>query len=282
MATPTKYAKSISADFTKGKGVNPDLLKDTIDASAIITGLQKIITHGDNVDIWFKDALSGGDSNLLDGIVTNHDGTPTNQETDVFIVQDRKTGKGYNSQMHKLTSTSGAGTTKTVTHTFPVPVSIMKGGFTTEAANKDDEFEVYLDRDTVTGKITQDVSIDDTVINVEQSVADAFRVGFVLKLDDGTNTEKQGVINVDTVAKTITVASGYTQAFSQATPTNCKIQIPFVEKGSVLPDLKGHPLEFGAEALPGQYVEVGTPITIKYKRQASGTADFYYWFGWLF
>ncbi len=282
MAAPTKYEKSISTDFTKGKGVNVDKLKDEIAGSAIITGLQKIMISGDNVDIWFKDALSAGDATILDGIVTNHYGTPTNQETDVFIVQDRKTGKGYNSQMFKLTSTSGAGTTKTMTHTFPVPVSIMKGGFTTEAANKDDELEVYLDRDTVTGKITQDVAVGDTVINVEQSVADAFRVGFVLKLDDGTNTEKQGVINVDAITKKITVASGYTQAFSQSTPTNCKIQIPFVEKNSVLPDLKGHPLEFGAEALPGQYIETGTPITVKYKRQAAGTADFYYWFGWLF
>ncbi len=279
MATPTKYAKSIATDFTKGNGVNTDLLKTEIDKSAIITGLQKIITHGDNVDIWFKDVLSGGDVTTLDGIVINHDGTPTDQEQNVFIIQDRKTGKGYNSKMFKLTSeTSGK---KTVTHSFAVPVSIMKGGFVSAAANKDDELEVFLDRNTVIGEITQDVAVNDKIIGVEQVVVDAFRVGYMLKLDDGTNSEKQTVVEVDKINKKLTVDVGYSQAFASATPTNCKIQIRFMEE-SVLPDLAGTKIEFGAEAFPGQYIEAGTPITLIYDRKGSGAVDFYYWFGWLF
>ena len=71
----TKYTYSISSDFPNQK-VNSEKLTQQIEASAIATALDYVNTDGDECDIWFADALSGGDETLLDGIVASHDGGP--------------------------------------------------------------------------------------------------------------------------------------------------------------------------------------------------------------
>jgi len=70
----TKYTYSISEDFPNQK-VNSTLLSKEIDGSAIVTALYYIFTTGDVCDIWFDDALSGGDQTILDGLVAAHQGT---------------------------------------------------------------------------------------------------------------------------------------------------------------------------------------------------------------
>jgi hypothetical protein len=94
----TKYTYSISGDFPNQK-VNEALLIKEIDESAIATALDYINTEGNDCDIWFVDALSGGDQTTLDGLVAAHQGTDT-----IARQIRRKSGTA--------SSTSGAWTTK--------------------------------------------------------------------------------------------------------------------------------------------------------------------------
>jgi hypothetical protein len=71
----TKYTYSISTDFPNEK-VSVSRLTSEIQTSAIITALSSINTNGDDCDIWFKDALSGGDETILDNLVAAHSGEP--------------------------------------------------------------------------------------------------------------------------------------------------------------------------------------------------------------
>jgi len=70
MATPTKYTYSISTDV--GGPVDSDFLTVDIAADGITTELLRIDTDGDVLDIWFADALSGGEETILDTCVTEH------------------------------------------------------------------------------------------------------------------------------------------------------------------------------------------------------------------
>jgi len=76
----TKYTYSISGDFPNEK-VDDDKLQIQIGDSAIATAISYIITHGDDCDIWFADALSSGDETILDGLVAAHDGEPIPMES---------------------------------------------------------------------------------------------------------------------------------------------------------------------------------------------------------
>lgn len=71
----TKYNYSISEDFPNAK-VNTSTLSTEIVASDIAEDLARIDTEGDDCDIWFDNALSGGDETTLDGIVAAHAGEP--------------------------------------------------------------------------------------------------------------------------------------------------------------------------------------------------------------
>src|SRR5574338_92962 len=83
----TKYTYSISTDFPN-QIVATDRLSVEIDNSAIVTALDYINTSGDDCDIWFKDALSGGDQTILDGLVAAHTGEPLpNDGLSVVVVQ---------------------------------------------------------------------------------------------------------------------------------------------------------------------------------------------------
>lgn len=77
----TKYAKSITTHFTGLTESNPnsDSLTNEIDDSDIATSLSYIDVTGDDVDIWFVDALSAGDQTILGTVVAAHTGVPPNR-----------------------------------------------------------------------------------------------------------------------------------------------------------------------------------------------------------
>jgi hypothetical protein len=69
----TKYIYSISNDFLNG-AIASDELASEIRESTITIALDYITTAGDVCDIWFKEALSGSEETVLDGIVAAHTG----------------------------------------------------------------------------------------------------------------------------------------------------------------------------------------------------------------
>jgi len=99
MPTATKYTYSKASDFPGGV-VNTTNLSDEIQASSIVTALDRIDTAGDVIDIWFKDALSTADKTTLDadtsgpagGLIAGHDGAPLVEEATHVILDHKLTG----------------------------------------------------------------------------------------------------------------------------------------------------------------------------------------------
>jgi len=75
----TKYTYSIATDTLNAKFAS-DSLEKSIRSSAILTALDYVSALGDDIDVFFKDALSTGDKTILDGLISAHDGVLLNKE----------------------------------------------------------------------------------------------------------------------------------------------------------------------------------------------------------
>jgi hypothetical protein len=92
----TTYSYTVSTDFPSG-AVNTDKLETEIQASSIVTALERIDLAGDDIDIVFKDSLSTGDKTTLDndttgpagGLIAAHDNTDS-PATDEVVLKDAR------------------------------------------------------------------------------------------------------------------------------------------------------------------------------------------------
>jgi hypothetical protein len=125
MPTPTNYTYSLTTDFPDD-AINSAKFASEIGTSTIITALDRIDVNGDDVDVWFKDALSAGDETVLDGLPAVHDNTSS-------VLQPVLTGDG-------------------VTLSVPQPQKI---GY--EMCDRDLKF--------ITCKITQATAVEDLKVN---------------------------------------------------------------------------------------------------------------------
>jgi hypothetical protein len=81
----TTYTFSISEDFPNGK-LNGSRLRSEIQASAIITALERVDSLGDEARIVFKAELSEDDQTALNGLVAAHTGEPLSDDV-IPVVQ---------------------------------------------------------------------------------------------------------------------------------------------------------------------------------------------------
>jgi hypothetical protein len=72
----TNYTYSIATD-TANAAVHTRSLDEAIRTSAIVTALDGLTTGGDVLTVKMKDALSGGDETILDGLISAHTGVVT-------------------------------------------------------------------------------------------------------------------------------------------------------------------------------------------------------------
>lgn len=95
----TKYTYNISTDFPNGK-VDADRLVQEIRASVIVPQTWVIISDG-YCDVWFKNALTGGEKDTLDGdvsppnpgsLIGAHSGAPLIETTSVDLTNVPVTG----------------------------------------------------------------------------------------------------------------------------------------------------------------------------------------------
>ena len=94
----TQYLYSISADFPN-HAVQTTRLTMEIQASTIVTALDRIDTSGDDCGIWFKSALSVGDKTTLDGVVHVHSGAPLPTEVQPVLLSGVPTDDDGKPQM---------------------------------------------------------------------------------------------------------------------------------------------------------------------------------------
>ena len=103
----TTYTYSITNDTANGVATTQSLVTE-VQASAIVTALDRIDTAGDDLNVVFKDALSAGDKTILDGLVSSHQGEPvpaTTKQVTVgsqppFAAKQLSNGKKLFSRVH--------------------------------------------------------------------------------------------------------------------------------------------------------------------------------------
>lgn len=71
----TKYLYSVASDLS---GINPKIkyLQRAVDADVGIPTCDHIRRYGDDVDVWFADALSGAEKTALDNVIAGYNNPP--------------------------------------------------------------------------------------------------------------------------------------------------------------------------------------------------------------
>lgn len=181
------------------------------------------------------------------------------------------TGGNYQSQSFEMSIGAGEAE-KVMDISFPIPISVLSGEVTGDALYQQDDLEVFVYPDTITGTITSDVAVNDTVINVSQSVIDNVKIGFYIKLDDGTNNDDLGrCISIDKNNLKITVETASTNAYLASTPTYIKQTVKFV------PHLRlpmNSRVVIGESKIGGSHLPANAILRVRYINNSATTKTF--------
>jgi hypothetical protein len=121
----------------------------------------------------------------------------------------------------------GPNVISTIDVSYPYDVNIFSITLQLTAENKNDILTIEMAPDTIIGAITNIINTNDTIIPVSATVFDYIKIGYLIKLFDGTNTEEnKKVLNYDKLNGTITLESGITNSYSPLTPTYVKMTVP--------------------------------------------------------
>ena len=183
------------------------------------------------------------------------------KEEEVLIKEEiTKTGGHYGARSVEV-DTDSAGWTD-VDVSFPYAIGLLSANFIVDLENHRDEIEFLVAPDATTGTITQDVAINDTIIDVSQTVIDNVAVGYCVKLDDGTTTNDLGrVLAVDKINLKITVETAATNVFANGTPTYVKQTVKMVENFKIG---KTGRVVLGESKIGASHIPANTTIRCRY------------------
>jgi hypothetical protein len=160
----------------------------------------------------------------------------------------------------------------TVDTSWPFPTSALAIRFISVSDHKGDNLEVQVAPDTTVGAITSDVSIGDSVLNVDATALNTFKLGYWLTLTDGVNSYDMGrVVGIDTGASTITTENTSTFNFLVATPTLVRcttktiVNYEIGEAGQVV---------LGESKIGGSYVPANVIVRMIYTNNGASTKRF--------
>jgi hypothetical protein len=185
-------------------------------------------------------------------------------------------GGHYTFHSEKLVATANTITTHDMT--FPIDVNILASKIHITADMEGDVISWSISPNTTVGTITSDVSINDTVINVSQTVIDNFDIGYHIRLADagdpeGTNEVLNRVIAKDEVAKTLTVETPVTQAWLASGPTLVQMNIYYLWNVEIGPGV--HNIEPGKSKIGSAHLPANTIIRATYdNKHATDTKIF--------
>jgi len=260
----TIYDFSISGDTLNGKVNNSDLAEE-IRSSSISIALDRVDTSGDDLNIVFKDELSGSDETTLDSIVGAHEGSEPIPDVQAVSEYQEGTQGLYQCRGIAFDVPAGEEASQVISWPFQIRLCTLR----CKPLNSGDHALAVVSEDTVIGNITQDVTAGDTVINVSQTVINNLMIGYRFKLSDGTNEEEFWVTAINPANKTVTIHEGTTNGYSASTPTYGKMSIRMTYEE----------IEFRADEvqscgdsfLGGALIPAGTALKIYY-HNSSGSA----------
>lgn len=256
----TKYTYSIATDTANGLYGGEELTKEITD-SAIAQTLSHINTNDDALEIWFDNGLSAGDQTALTGIVNAHAGpvsvastiTPT-----TVIVQEHDSSVSGSYVLEGYTFNAPANQVTTYDFSLPFPVAILAGDLSTKGLNDGDSVDFQVAPDTTIGVVAVAAAINDTEVQVAQSVIDNIKVGRYVTF--GANTEEYAVTAVDDDTNKITVSPALVNA--HAVNDLVKMSIYMVKNLQVVDT--GIFLSFGESKIGASAVGANTTLRCRY------------------
>ena len=273
----TKYSyESISVDLNR-------FSQEIADDLVISIALDHVyVDASNNLDVWFKAALSGAEKAVLDGIVNSHVDTPLpeNESRLVEILEEsvdplQRTGGHFQARTLDLTIPAGTpGAVTSENFSWPHPVSLLDARVIIDAGHAGDTVDFCVAPDTIIGIIVADVAAGDKNFRVSQTVLDNTFIGAELKLLDGTNTNSVGRVlefgyndgygdpyGGDDLDR-LRVETGTINSFTAATPTYVQQTVMMIRE-FMFPD-HGGVIEIGASKIGASYLPADTIIRIDY------------------
>jgi hypothetical protein len=186
---------------------------------------------------------------------------------EVIIQEESTRSAGGHYAFHSEKMVAAANSVTTYDVSFPIDVNLLASKVHITADMEGDVISWMISPNTTVGTITSDVSINDTVINVSQTVVDTVEIGYHIRLADatdpeGTNETLCRVVSIDTVASTITVELPATLAWLAATPTLVQMNIYYLFNVEIAPG--DHSIEPGKNKIGAAFVPANTIIRALY------------------
>ena len=156
--------------------------------------------------------------------------------------------------------------TESYTFSYPYNCSISSVHFTTNSSQTGDLVSCWTAPHTPIGSITSNVSVGDTVVSVSQTAIQELCLGYLVTLNDGTNTCEMGrAFAIDSVNLKVTCEMASTAAFSAATPTAVQMSFPTVSNFEIAdPNL----ISLGENHIGAAFLPANVPITVIYQNKS--------------
>lgn len=161
---------------------------------------------------------------------------------------------------------------------FPIPVSVFAAQVLGDSAWDGDEIEFCIAPDTSLGLISADVSVDDDVIDVGATAWGALKVGYYLKLDDGTNVDELGMVIEKQSDNKVKVETKAVHSFTAAS-TQAKMTVKMIPHGH-LPSCSR--LVIGDSKIGGTYIAANTTMRIRYNNANGAVKNFEFWLEYMY
>ncbi len=155
---------------------------------------------------------------------------------------------------------------------FKYPMSGLNIKFIPLTENSGDIIEAYINPDTIIGTITENVNINQSIINVSESAFQYINIGYLCSITDGVNIEDLGhIITKDLNNNTVTVEKLSTTNYLASSPTYFRITL------STLFDIEiggSGVYDFGNSKIGASYIPTGTIGQLKYINKTGGAKRF--------
>lgn len=157
--------------------------------------------------------------------------------------------------------------TATFTYTWPISMTVLMVGFTSDASNQGDVMSLCVAPDTTVGTLTANIGTGVSTLDVSQSVIDNMCLGFYVSITDGVNTNDLGrCLAINKVSKIITVENPTTNSF--AANSAIKITIYMMKNYTIGPPWE---YEIGKSKIGGAYVPAGRVVKVTYENKTNAT-----------
>jgi hypothetical protein len=199
------------------------------------------------------------------------------QDNKTLKVQEEKisTGGRFRLDSHSFVCPSGE-SIHDISYFYPLNAV----NFTLNLAdhNDGDTITAIVGPQTTTTTITQDVTIGDTIITVNDSTL--LELGLIFYLDDGTNIDNLGqIININ--GNKITVQNGATHDFSSIIPTIVKIEVLFLNNIKFASSV--HEYTAGVSRIGAiSFLQANRILRIKYNNKSTQSTNFIFYLEYLY